>query len=67
MAENADLGDKTLENSTNHESEKHLSKNSCFGSDNIIKKQKTKNMGILTLIICIVRPGKKSGIIFLNS
>ena len=45
MAENADTGDKTLENSTNHESEKPSDlKISIVESDNIIKKQKTENM-----------------------
>jgi hypothetical protein len=47
MAENADTGDKTLENSTNHESEKPSDlKISIVESDNIIKKQKTENMDI---------------------
>ena len=47
MVENADTGDKTLENSTNHESEKPTDvKIPIVESDNIIKKQKTENMDI---------------------
>ena len=47
MVENVDTGDKTLENSTNHESEKPSDlKISIVESDNIIKKQKTENMDI---------------------
>jgi hypothetical protein len=47
MVENADTGDKTLENSTNHESEKPSDgKIPIVESDNIIKKQKTENMEI---------------------
>ena len=47
MVENVDTGDKTLENSTNHESEKPSDlKISIVESDNIIKKQKTENMEI---------------------
>ena len=45
MAENADTGDKTLENSTNHESEKTSEiKIPIAESDNIIKKQEPENM-----------------------
>jgi len=47
MVENADTGDKTLENSTNHESEKPTDvKIPIVESNNIIKKQKTENMDI---------------------
>jgi hypothetical protein len=47
MVENVDAGDKTLENSTNHESETPSDlKIPIVESDNIIKKQKTENMDI---------------------
>jgi len=43
MAENTDPGDKTLENSTNHESDnKSDLKSSVSGTDNIIPKQDNK-------------------------
>jgi len=47
MAENADTGDKTLENSSNHESEKPSDiKTTIVESDNIIPKQGPENMEI---------------------
>jgi len=47
MVENVDTGDKTLENSTNHESEEPSDlKIPIVESDYIIKKQKTENMEI---------------------
>ena len=47
MVENVDTGDKTLENSTNHESEEPSDlKIPIVESDYIIKKQKTENMDI---------------------
>ena len=47
MVENVDTGDKPLENSINHESEKPSDlKIPIVESENIIKKQKTENMEI---------------------
>jgi hypothetical protein len=47
MVENVDTGDKPLENSINHESEKPSDlKIPIVESDDIIKKQKTENMDI---------------------